>query len=228
MIPKFAVNVLDSQSSTRNTRLAATVAAFGVPLKPENPWSTSKGDGIEGTRVTWHFMEESPSGVRPSKLIKVWTDDIWLATNPNHPLAAVVEAFHQYDELLAITRGDHARKPETRGAPSCITTCTRQAATMLAVGHRFLGWSKHGDKYGWHFDQSAAIDLAAYDGYANAHTLPDTNLCLVRAALTNHQQMVGWVKSIQFARVQHKGRFALIGVDSSQAQINQIEKILYR
>ena len=40
--------------------------------------------------------------------------------------------------------------------------------------------------------------------------------------------MVKVIKQIQFARVEHRGRVALIGRDMQKRQIDALEKILFR
>jgi len=46
--------------------------------------------------------------------------------------------------------------------------------------------------------------------------------------LKKAENMVKVIKQIQFARVEHRGRVALIGRDMQKRQIDALEKILFR
>lgn len=228
-IPKFSVNTFDGiRSDTRNTRLAALILAMEVPLKPENPYSTQAGDGFSGVRVTWNFMESNPAGLKPGKIIQAWIDLKWCADNPDHVIPKVKKAFEEYDRLIACAKGNFSSVPNVGKLPTLKTHDTRQAAGMVALGHPLCGKSISGDVVFWHFNQAAAADLATWDAYADHHKLPDTDLCVIRATMENHKRVVDATKQIQFARVAHKGRTAIIGRDATPDQISQIERILYR
>ncbi len=79
-----------------------------------------------------------------------------------------------------------------------------------------------------HALQLAAADAALYDDPALYTKLPDSGISYAKGAITGHERMVEAIKNIQFARVEHRGRVALIGRDCAGEKLNQLEKILYR
>jgi hypothetical protein len=228
-IPKFAVNTLDGmKTDTRNMRLAALILAMEVPLKADNPFTTQAGDGLSGVRVTWNFAECNPAGLKPGKIIQTWIDEAWCNANSGHIIPKVKRAFAEYDRLKDCARGNFAAIPTVSGNHGLRTNDTRQAAGIIVMGHPLEGKSVSGDVTFWHFKHEAAADLAAWDGYANHHQLPDTDLCILRASLQNHKKLLEVTQNIQYARVTHRGRTAIIGKDASPTEISTIERILYR
>lgn len=226
IVPRFEITPLDSLDAyTASPKLAATIYAFDVPLNPHNPWTTSAGDGINGVRVVWHFQQTDAAGNSPGAIIKRWHNDEWLACNPNHPLSICKEAFACHDRLI-----DSIDKLSGRphfGA-GCLITNTRKASVLCALGHQMIGWRKNPQVTTWVFHESAAADAALYDDEALFKKLPDANISYAKAAIIGHENMVKVIKQIQFARVEHRGRVALIGRDMQKRQIDALEKILFR
>jgi len=230
LLPRFAITSLDGgTAATRNTQLAATIYAFDVPFNEANPYETATGDGISGVRVTWHFEQDSPSGNSPDAIIKRWLDDTWLAANPSHPLAQCKSAFRWLKDMVATAKQQTADPlPNFIGGDSLIVMSNRQAACAAGVGHKFLGYSVRDGVYRWHLHRAAAADLALYEDKELHNRLPDENISYVRAALVNHDVLVGVIKHVQFFRVEHRGRSAMIGNTIPKQQLDKLERILYR
>jgi hypothetical protein len=98
----------------------------------------------------------------------------------------------------------------------------------MALGHPLIGWRRSDRVTTWCFHQAAAADAALYDD-ANLYTrLPDASISYAKGAIVGHEAMIALVKDIQYARVEHKGRAALIGRDMPKNKLDQLERILYR
>jgi hypothetical protein len=217
-------------SNTRNTQLAATIAAFDVPLKWPEPYTVQAGDGIEGIRVTWHFAESAPNGTQTKAMIVAWNDDEWLAANAEHPLAMARRAFRNYREMIEHVRGGPPVCPPLSSTELMThwTGDTRKAACMEAIGHPMVGYSRSEDWLRWHFRQAAAADLALYDQPDLHLQLPTSSIAYVRASLVNYAEMLKWIKTAQMIRVEHHGRIAVVGVNASKKWVDTLEKLLYR
>lgn len=87
--------------STRNTQLAAALAAFGVPFSGE---AFQKIRHIDGREVVhWTFgMHSDDHPYSTSELADWWHDDNWFNKNyPSHPWALVMSALHAHTHLVA-------------------------------------------------------------------------------------------------------------------------------
>ena len=225
---KFGMATVDgADADTRSTHLAATIGAFDVPLKHDRPWTTSRGDGLDGPRVTFHFDQHNPTGPSPKWLIAHWLDDLWIEQNADHPLAKVKAAFAACKHLQAVMHGSETMD-RFAGGPSHFTGDTRQAACMIGLGHQCTGWSRDGDVWLWHFDQSAASDLALFEDANLCDVLPTEPIAYIRAALWNHKICVDICKNVQFARVEHRGRIALVPANAGSREVELYERKLYR
>jgi hypothetical protein len=97
-----------SALETTNTKLAACLAACGIPLRKDTPIKKLTGD--RGDQICFFFEEFSPCGqYETSKLIAVWEDREWHLKNPEHPFAYLKVAFDNFERLT-----DYAR----RGVPT--------------------------------------------------------------------------------------------------------------
>ena len=226
IIPRFGITPIDSlEAQTASPKLAATIYAFDVPLHPVNPYTTSAGDGINGVRVVWHFQQSDAAGNSPARIIRMWNDAEWLALNPNNPLAICREAFDQYFKLKGEIGNLTGRQYFGPGVP---ITNTRKAAVLAGLGHRILGHRRNPQVTTWVFDEAAAADAALYDDPNLFKRLPDAAISYAKGAIIGHENMIAAMKEIQYARVEHKGRVALIGRDISKQKLESIEKLLYR
>jgi hypothetical protein len=208
-----------------NIQLAATIFAFDVQLHPDNPFSTQAGDGLIAPRVTWHFSGASPLGDTAANIGERWANDQWIALNPKHPLAICRATFRWMATFMDAIKSGQGFSFH-HGAAVRITN-TRKAAVMAALGHPVMGWQRNDKVTTWCFHEAAASDAALFDGDIYTH-LPTASISYAKGAILGHEMMVKAVKDIQFARVNHKGRTAIIGKDISQKKLDQLEKILYR
>jgi hypothetical protein len=225
LIPKFAITAIGSESAdVVNPRLAATIYAFDVPLHPENPFSVTAGDGIQGRRTTWHFHQTDPAGNAPGDIVKRWHDTKWLDENPQHPLAVCKRAFAEHDQLkhyLKLGRG-----LDSHYGPACAVSNTRKAAVLAALDHPLLGWRRNDLVTTWCFHQAAAADSALFDDPKLYEKLPFDAIAYAKGAILGHFAMVDM--AIQYARIEHRGRAAIIGKDMPKDKLDALERILYR
>jgi len=226
MFKPFEIQAVDGLATDiENPRLAATIVAFDVPLYPENPYSTQFGDGLVSTRVTWHFKGASPLGLTAQIIAERWHDEAWMAANPKDPLAICRSAFGWMDHFQLAMKSNSGFS-YCPGAATRITN-TRKAAVMAAIGNQVIGWQRNDRVTTWCFHEATATDAALFDGDIYA-LLPTAPISYAKGAILGHEMMVKAIKDIQFARVQHKGRTAIIGKDIPQSKLDQLEKILYR
>ena len=226
--PKLAITRLDTRRhEVTNTQLAATIAALDVPLSEHCPYVTQAGDGVHSgeVRVVWNF-----DGQRANDISRLWSDEVWLAANPAHPVSVCRRAFRTYRELISFVRGVPCRIENCNGSGSTATPDTRKASCMEALGHKLLGYSRIDDSFFWHFAKSPELhaDFDLYDKRDLCQALPDANISYARAALHNHAVMVRLIKDIQQVRVAHRGRIAVIGVNAPQSVVDTIDKYLHR
>jgi hypothetical protein len=221
------VNQLDSKNGTANPKLASTLYAFEVPLNPTHPFQTSAGDGIDGVRVVWFFGARKTPGRSFAEICKLWHDQNWLASNPNDPLAVCKKAFEHFDEMKSSIANGKSQFGSFALA-SVKTPDTRKASVLRALGHKYFGYSRRDNVVTWLFDQSAAADAALYDDRDLYRKLPNATISYAKGAILGHRQMVKAIKEIQFARVEHRGKYALIGKDIPKRELEIIEQLLYR
>ena len=96
--------------STRNTLLAAGLAAFEVPFYGHG-YSKRVQNGEEV--VAWYFQEKSKGGKwKTGDLLDWWYSDDWFAKNyPKHPWSVVISALLTKEYLVAKIKNE-ARKVE--------------------------------------------------------------------------------------------------------------------
>lgn len=231
MLPKTRfVGITGEAGATTNTRLAAALYALDVPLDVHRSLTSISGDGINGIRITWHFAESSPKGDSSAKMIQAWDDREWAKANPDCPLVNIKQAFLGYAEIA------RSIKESTLDCTPCAvpfleTDDAKMAACMVKLGHPISGIAYRDGRYRFRFNQCAGTDFAVWSSIDPARTShPDTLLHALWCAFDCHSSMVDFIKKSgpQFAAVKHRGRTALIGRDMEQAQLDQLEKLLYR
>ena len=227
IVPRFALNQISHERmEVSQLQLAATIYAFDVPLHKERPFTTQAGDGVQGVKVVWNFHQTDPAGNNPKALSGKWADESWMVVNPTHPLAVTKRAFCEYYSLLSACREGFGYS--VWNGPAVRITNTRKAAVIRALGHPITGWQRNDAVTTWCFHEAAATDAVIYDRLDLYQTLPDAPISYAKAALLSHEAMIAASKQVQLARVEHRGRVAMIGTQSTQSQINSIEKLLYR
>jgi hypothetical protein len=225
-LQKFGFGTVDGLGAdTQNTRLAATICALDVPLQEGNECSVTVGDGIQGSRVTWHF-QATGGGYSSNDIVNKWHDRRWQDENHNHPIALIRRAFGALSDLneAILSRRGYVN----HHGPGLGTPVTRKAAILLALGHPILGWKWSGDVCFWRFAQAAAEDALLLDDPALYDRLPTAPISYARAALFGHEAMVEVARQVTGYRVQHKGRIAIVSKEIPKQQLDQIEKLLYR
>jgi hypothetical protein len=87
--------------ATRNTQLAAALAAFGVSPTAEGFSKILHTDGR--SVVHWMFKEGTDDGKYATRdLADWWHSDDWFDRNyPDHPWALVMSALHAHTHLVA-------------------------------------------------------------------------------------------------------------------------------
>lgn len=226
ILQKFGFSTVDGiGADTQNTRLAATICAMDIPLRDGNECSVTVGDGVQGSRVTWHF-EPSSGSISAKDIIAKWHDAKWLDENPSHPVAVIRRAFSIMSDLNRATI--ERRQFTTYNGPAVSTPSTRKAAILSAMGHPILGWRWMGDVCFWRLHEAAAAAAAMLDDPTLYERLPTDPISYARAALFGHEAMVEVARKVTGYRVEHKGRIAIVSKELPKSQLDQIEKILYR
>ena len=227
ILPRFAFSTVDGNTETvDNLQLAATIYAFDVPLHEANPFSVQAGDGIKGKRIVWHFKQGDKAGNSPKRIAEKWHDLAWIEAHQDHPLAVCKRAFDWVAQLK--TMMNQGRGLDIHHGPATRVTNTRQAAVLAALGHPLKGWQRNPQVTTWCFDEAAAVDAALYDDGGLYDKLPDAAISYARGAVLGHLGMIQASKEILQARVEHRGRSALIGRNCDPKAIETIEKLLYR
>ena len=100
--------------TTRNTQLAAALAAFGVPF--EDPAFTKFKHSEDRKIIHWSFKTASEDHPYTTKqLADWWHDDDWFDENyPKHPWALVMSALHAYNHLVTKIKDEPWRVPVKR------------------------------------------------------------------------------------------------------------------
>jgi len=119
------------------------------------------------------------------------------------------------------------QRNETHPLAICRSAFSWHAKLKEMIEHG-RGWDRKPQNVAWCFHQAAAADAALYEDAALYTKLPDASISYAKGAILGHERMVAAIKNIQFARVEHRGRVALIGRDCAGEKLNQLEKILYR
>jgi hypothetical protein len=229
LLPRF-IGVTGEGGATTNTRAAAALIAYDVPLDAARTLTSVKGDGINGTRVTWHLGEHNPRGESSQKMLKAWDDFHYAKANPDCPIVRMKQSFVRHAELVrSIKEGTIECKAAP--VPFLETRSTKMTAAMEQLGHPVAGIAYGDEGYKFRFSQAAASDFALWHlppGELEKR-LPDALISYLWCAFTNHDAMVSFIKTgAQFASVKHGERTAFIGADMPQDKINQLEKLLYR
>ena len=226
VVPRFGVcNVAGESADISNLQVAAVIYAFDVPLHHERPYDVQTGDGIKGSRIMFHFDQSDAGGNSPKLIASRYLDDKWLASNTGSPLATCKRAFDEFAKLKQYLRVGGL---STHTGAACRITNTRKAAVLLALGHPLHGWQRNAQVTTWCFHEAAATDAAIYDDPQLYDKLPDAPISYAKGAMLGHEQMVTLSKRATTARVEHRGRVAMIGRDIEKTKQDTIEKLLFR
>ena len=223
---RFATVNLDStQNHIDNLVHAAVVYAFDVPLQADQPWSVIAGDGIQGSRVVFHF-DPQPAGNNPAEILRKWNDPIWMTASPNDPLTVCWRAFDEYHHMVSAIKT--RRGYDTYTGPCVSLFTTRTAAVLSALGHPVLGWQWTDKGVIWKMHQSSAADAALFERQDLYTVLPDAAISYAKGALLSHAFIIDLIKGVTTTRHEHRGRVAIIGRNCADENILTLEKILYR
>lgn len=229
-LPRF-VSLTGEGGATTNTRAAAALVAYDVPLDVSRTLTTISGDGITGVKVTWHLAELSARGESSAEMLKAWDNQEYAKANPDCPIVCIKAAFLRHAELVReIQQG--TIELFAPSVPFIETTHTQTAAAMEKLGHPIIGIAYGTNGYKFRFSQAAASDFALWTLPAGEleQRLPNALISYLWCAFDNHKVMVDFIKDRgpQFAAVHHRGRTAYVGADMSKEQINQLDRLLYR
>jgi len=227
-LPGFKVAPIfgDSQD-VDNLQLAAIIYAMDVPLKQQNGWTVQAGQGIKGNRVTFHFHQTDPAGYKPKQIADWYHNPEFLAKNPIHPVSVCVTAFSKWHEFAMIAKREKYCGFFNGSADTVRITNTRKAAVIAAMGNPMMGIRWSGPCCIFHFPASASVDDLLYERDVYKE-IPKHNLAYAKAALLGHEEMLNLAGNVSFARVEHKGRIAIIGKDASQRGIDTLDHLLHR
>ena len=232
MVTRFSFVSLTSEAgATTNTRAAATLTALDIPLDKERTFTSARGDGIQGMKITWHFAEKCPKGNSSALMLKAWSDPQWESEHPDCPLVNCKKAFLRSADLTLFAKGKFALKlPGPAAGYLLETQNAKKSAAMERLGHKIIGTRLIDGKWRFQFHPAAASDFALWDDPKTHVRLPDALISYLWCAFDNHRVMVDVIKQqgAQFAAVQHNGRTAFVGKDMDQKAINGLEKLLYR
>ncbi len=93
----------NTKLETTNTKLAAALAAVGIPLNKTVPVRVMTGD--RGDSFCFFFESKSPCGnYETAELIKAWDDKEWHERHPEHPFAYLKVAFENQARLTDYVR----------------------------------------------------------------------------------------------------------------------------
>lgn len=85
--------------NTTNSKLAAALAAVGIPLRRTSPVRHVTGD--RGDRHAWFFEDSSPCGLYSTKeLMLAWDNPAWHEAHPEHPFAYLKVAFANQERMV--------------------------------------------------------------------------------------------------------------------------------
>ena len=228
-LPRF-VGITGEGSATTNTRAAAALVAYDVPLDQARTFTSAKGHGITGTKITWHLAETSPRG-DTSAMLKAWDDLEYAKRNPDCPLVRIKAAFLRNAEIVRKIK-EGTLEPFAPSVPFIETPHTATAAAMEQLGHEIIGIAYGVGGYKFRFHQAAAPDFALWSlppGELEKR-LPEALISFLWCAFENHRVMVDFIKQrgAQFAAVEHRGRVAYVGSDMPKHQLDQLDRLLHR
>jgi hypothetical protein len=209
-------------------KLAATIISIDVPLHPTAPMRVIVGEGIKSQRIIWQFCGASPTGNTAEIVTKAWFDESWITKNPEHTLARIKRAFATMFAMAEQAKNGEQHFSKCSRTDTIRTASTPAAATLVALGHEFLGFTWFSNSMWWHFDRAAAVDLDLWMDREIHEKLPTADLSYIKAALLNWKQLLNDIKTPTHTAVKNKGRTAYIGKDDDQKTILTLEKLLYR
>lgn len=228
-LPGFKVAPIFGEShDVDNLQLAATIYALDVPLHKDNGWTVQAGQGIKGSRVTFHFSQTDPAGYKPKQIAELYQDRRFKEENPNHPISVCSRAFSKWHEFSSIAKREKPCSFFNGSSDTVRITNTRKAAVIAAMGHPMMGIRWSGPCCIFHFPASASVDEAIYEREGIYKEIPTHNLAYAKAALLSHEEMLHLAGNVSFARVEHKGKIAIIGKDVVQRGIDTIDRLLHR
>lgn len=229
LFPGFKVApILGESQDVDNLQLAAIIYGMDVPLHKKNGWTVQSGHGIKGNRLTFHFSQTDPAGYRPKQIAEWYNSPEFQTNNPGHPVSVCCKAFAKWHEFSSIAKREKPCSFFNGNADTVRITNTRKAAVIAAMGHPMMGIRWSGPCCIFHFPASAAVDDRLYERPDLYKEIPNHNLAYAKAALLSHEEMLHLAGSVSFARVEHKGKIAIIGKDANQRGIDTIDKLLHR
>lgn len=225
------VSLTAEAAATTDTRLAAAIYALDVPFEPAQMAATFAGDGIKGKLVTWYFQPANPQGHSSAAMAKAWDDAAYHKSNPDCPLVRIKAAFERKEELTKWIR-ERTIKPFAAQGPFIETSDTAKAAGIEKLGHPLTGIAYRDGKYWWRFSQAAAADFALWDlpGKELEERMQDALIAYLQCAFRNHRAFIDLVKKpkANYALVKHGERTAVVGSEASKAEVDTLERLLYR
>jgi len=226
-LPGFRMSpIMGESQDVDNLQLAAIIYALDVPLHKQNGWTVQAGQGIKGNRVTFHFSQTDPAGYKPKQIADWYLDKEFQAKNPIHPVSVCTLAFSKWHEFSMIAKREKPCSFFNGSADTVRVTNTRKAAAIASIGHPMMGIRWSGPCCIFHFPSTASVDEILYEREIYKE-LPKHNLAYAKAALLSHEDILRLAGDVSFARVEHRGRIAIIGRDTNQRGIDTIDKLLH-
>jgi hypothetical protein len=227
-LPGFKVApILGESQDVDNLQLAAIIYALDVPLQKQNGWTVQAGQGIKGNRLTFHFHQPDPAGYKPKQIADWYSDAEFQAKNPIHPVSVCVKAFEWWREFSLIAKREKSCSFFNGSSDTVRITNTRKAAAIAAMKHPMMGIRWSGPCCIFHFPAVASVDEMLYEREIYSE-LPKHNLAYAKAALMSHEEMLKLAGNVSFARVEHRGKIAIIGKDVNQRGIDTLDKLLHK
>lgn len=227
-LPGFNVSpILGESQDVDNLQLAAIIYALDVPLQKANGFTVQAGQGIKGNRITFHFHQPDPAGYKPKQIAEWYSSEAFRVTNPIHPVSVCAKAFEKWHEFSLIAKREKSCSFFNGGSDTVRVTNTRKAAVIAAMGRPMMGIRWSGPCCIFHFPASATVDERLYEREIYKE-LPRHNLAYAKAALLSHEEMLRLAGDVSFARVEHRGKTAIIGKDVNQRGIDTLDKLLHR
>lgn len=239
MVPTF-----DSRFPTRNTNMAACLAALRIPIKTQDPvWVVEPGEPKNGEakRVVTFFFEEQSAPNNDGYAIEKAAHVDWAwrnrakfeSENPGHPLMHMRAAIDKLEWLIKVKYGQIKPTPRQGGAGVKSTTDIILAACVMAVGYELHSCSVTGPAPpAFHFelhDEDWERIVEEYECFRHGKD----PVCYMRKALECRKLLIGLVKKAPVLLHYQNGdpfaggREGYIAKDVSPEKLNQFFEFLY-